>query len=44
MSNPIITIYDASTNSQFNREMTDEEHAQYLDEIKNVTPLAVSNE
>jgi hypothetical protein len=31
MTNPIITIHDAKTNETTVREMTDEEHAAYLE-------------
>lgn len=39
---PIVTVFDAHSNSQSNREMTVEEHAQYLEDIANASaPLVV---
>ena len=37
MNNPIITIYDAETNSQLDREMTDKEYTEYLEQIKDTS-------
>lgn len=39
MSKPIITIYDAMTDSQFDREMTDEEFAEYEATIANTSTV-----
>jgi hypothetical protein len=39
MSNPEITIYDASTGTTEIREMTAEEHANFL-EVTSATPIA----
>jgi len=37
---PEITIYDASTGLLTVREMTQEEHANYLEAIKDMAPLS----